>query len=384
MKKFLYAWTLILPLCIGCNPDLSQNGVISGCLSGIDSDTIIITSFLFGERTPLISDTVALKDGHFLSNFPDTVFQNIIIQAKPKMHNNAQSVPAVSMSAIQCALLPNSTITIAGTLSSFKVNGNLPFYDELEAFNDSAKLYLDSIGYLNTKYLKLSKQNNNPDLLQENIEIQSAFYQQYMKAHINYIIQYPDNNLSLYLLTKIPIEQGGTFLNQLSERVKTGALASVYKKYEQLYKEELIMRETKNKVRPGSLIADFTLSDVNGKKLTLSSLKGKYVILDFWGSWCSWCLEGFPRMKKYYEKYKSKIEIVGIACGDSDSNWRNSIAKNELPWINVIDNGKESVVTLYAISGFPTKIILDTQGRIIEIFVGENPEFYTMLDELCK
>ena len=57
---------------------------------------------------------------------------------------------------------------------------------------------------------------------------------------------------------------------------------------------------------------DFTLNDLNGKPLTLSSLRGKYVILDFWGSWCGWCIKGIPQMKEYYQKYAGKFEILGI------------------------------------------------------------------------
>ena len=57
---------------------------------------------------------------------------------------------------------------------------------------------------------------------------------------------------------------------------------------------------------------DFTLNDINGKPLSLSSLRGKHVVLDFWGSWCGWCIKGMPQMKEYYAKYKDKLEILGI------------------------------------------------------------------------
>ena len=52
---------------------------------------------------------------------------------------------------------------------------------------------------------------------------------------------------------------------------------------------------------------DFTLNDIDGNPLSLSSLRGKYVVLDFWGSWCVWCIKGMPEMKKYYAKYKDKL-----------------------------------------------------------------------------
>ena len=69
---------------------------------------------------------------------------------------------------------------------------------------------------------------------------------------------------------------------------------------------------------------DFTLNDLNGKPLTLSSLRGKYVILDFWGSWCGWCIKGIPQMKEYYQKYAGKFEILGIDCNDTEEKWKGA------------------------------------------------------------
>ena len=72
---------------------------------------------------------------------------------------------------------------------------------------------------------------------------------------------------------------------------------------------------------------DFTLNDLSGKPLTLSSLRGKYVILDFWGSWCVWCIKGFPQMKEYYQKYAGKFEILGIDCNDPEAKWKAAVEK---------------------------------------------------------
>lgn len=72
---------------------------------------------------------------------------------------------------------------------------------------------------------------------------------------------------------------------------------------------------------------DFTLKDIQGNDFSLSSAKGKYVILDFWGSWCGWCIKGLPDMKKAYRKYKHKVVFVGIDCNDTEENgnrrWRH-------------------------------------------------------------
>ena len=127
---------------------------------------------------------------------------------------------------------------------------------------------------------------------------------------------------------------------------------------------------------------DFTLNDINGKPLTLLSLRGQYVILDFWGSWCPWCIKGFPEMKNYYAKYKGKFEILGIDCNDSDAKWKSAVAANELPWLQVYNPRDSKVLEDYGIQGFPTKIIIDPKGNIVQTIIGEDPAFYTLLDEL--
>ena len=129
---------------------------------------------------------------------------------------------------------------------------------------------------------------------------------------------------------------------------------------------------------------DFTLNDINGQPLKLSSLRGKYVILDFWGSWCGWCIKGFPKMKEYYQKYAGKFEILGIDCNDSEEKWKAAVAKYELPWLHVYNTDNSGVLEQYAIQGFPTKIIVGPDGKIMHTIIGEDPAFYTLLDKLFQ
>ena len=147
---------------------------------------------------------------------------------------------------------------------------------------------------------------------------------------------------------------------------------------------ETVEVETSTAVEADGVMApDFTLNDLNGKPLTLSSLRGKYVILDFWGSWCGWCIKGFPRMKEYYQKYAGKFEILGIDCNDPEERWKAAVEKYELPWLHVYTPRSEiKVLQQYEIQGFPTKIIVDPDGKIVKIIEGEDPAFYTFLDQL--
>lgn len=129
---------------------------------------------------------------------------------------------------------------------------------------------------------------------------------------------------------------------------------------------------------------DFTLNDIQGKPLRLSSLRGQYVVLDFWGSWCPWCIKGFPRMKEYYKKYEGKFEILGIDCNEGMEAWKASVEEQQLPWLHVYNPNGSDVLEAYGIQGFPTKVIIGPDGKVVRTIIGEDPAFYTLLDELFK
>jgi thiol-disulfide isomerase/thioredoxin len=141
-------------------------------------------------------------------------------------------------------------------------------------------------------------------------------------------------------------------------------------------------KEAQKKQVAGIEAPVFTLNDINGKPLALTSLRGKYVILDFWGSWCVWCIKGFPKMKEYYAKYPGKFEILGIDCNDTEEKWKAAVKQHELPWLHVYCPKESTVLADYGITGFPTKIVIGPDGKIVRTIVGEDPAFYTLLDEL--
>ena len=128
------------------------------------------------------------------------------------------------------------------------------------------------------------------------------------------------------------------------------------------------------------------LPDLQGNPRSLASLRGKYVIIDFWGSWCVWCIRGFPAMKDIYTKYKDDLEILGVACQDPEKKWRKAVEQYDLPWLQVRcpDDMLDDLAEMYGIEGFPTKAVVSPEGKLLKIVVGEDPEFYTYIDELLK
>ena len=136
------------------------------------------------------------------------------------------------------------------------------------------------------------------------------------------------------------------------------------------------------KMKPGYAVPDFTLMGLDGKEMSLSDFKGKYVLLDFWGTWCRWCVKGLPEMKEYYARYADKIEFVGISCRESEEAWREGVGTHTLPWTNLYNGYDQTLIVDYGIQGYPTKIILDAEGKVVEAFLGEDPALYEKLDEM--
>lgn len=137
--------------------------------------------------------------------------------------------------------------------------------------------------------------------------------------------------------------------------------------------------------------------DMNGKNISLNALKGKYVLLDFWGSWCKPCRNSHPHLKELYAKYKEKgFEIIGIsqeAGADLDASrasWTKAIAEDGLPWIQVLDNehrDKFNAVAQFGVVAFPTKILLDKEGNIIGKYIGNGKGgegFTAKIEEVMK
>jgi peroxiredoxin len=122
----------------------------------------------------------------------------------------------------------------------------------------------------------------------------------------------------------------------------------------------------------GATAPDFTLKALDGQEVTLSKYRGKYILLDFWGSWCGPCRQSSPLLVKLYKSLKEKeanIEFIGIACNEQkEENWTAAIERDNLTWIHLNDahSGKgKSIHKQYSILSFPTTVLISPEGKII-------------------
>jgi len=119
---------------------------------------------------------------------------------------------------------------------------------------------------------------------------------------------------------------------------------------------------------------DFTLTDLNGNKVSLKDLKGKNVYINFWTTWCSWCKKEMPDIEKVYQDYKDKnLVILAVNMGE-DKITVDSYIKQSNYHFNVLLDSDQSIAQKYNISSIPVSIFIDTNGNIAQNRIGAMSE----------
>lgn len=144
--------------------------------------------------------------------------------------------------------------------------------------------------------------------------------------------------------------------------------------------------QTLEKVQIGCAAPDFALPDTAGVQVSLSSFKGKYVLLDFWASWCPPCRKENPNVVEAFQKFKDKnFTIVGISLDKSRDAWLKAIRHDQLTWTHLSDlkYWDAAVPALYGIRAIPSNVLIDPEGIIIAKDLREEA-LHRKLEEILK
>lgn len=218
---------------------------------------------------------------------------------------------------------------------------------------------------------------NSPDFLEKKAKIDSVYFaviNQHKKFSVGFIKEDPCSFASLMAL----YQQFGRMAPlfdikndfKLFEDVDS-CLASLYPTSDAVKSLNKKVVETREyiKIGIGSVAPDISLPDTANQLISLNSLRGKYVLLNFWASWCTECTQQTELLKGIYKKYKSKgFEVYQVSLDKTSESWKLGIKESNLPWINVSDlkYWNSDVVKKYYLNKIPLNILLDTEGRIIE------------------
>lgn len=179
----------------------------------------------------------------------------------------------------------------------------------------------------------------------------------------DFILSHGDSYVAFDIVSQnsVVIEQpkeAAELFNALSSPFKESAAGKII--------AERIRLATKFSI--GAPAVDFSQTDDKGKTVSLSDFKGKYVLIDFWASWCGPCRMEYPFLRKAYNKFKDQnFEIVGVSLDDSKSLWLNAIKDNNFNWTELCDlkGRKNEVAVAYGVAAIPQSFLIDPNGRII-------------------
>lgn len=357
MRKKIFISAVAVMMAAACNAQGKMTR-ISGQLTGL-GDSLLYNMIDMNLDNPRSKGTYACKDGKFdLQVNVEHPATFAIMDLKAANSEDA----ATTMKVAYFTVIPGEDAIVNGSLEDYKIGGN--------------EIYQRMSDYQN-KMMEFFENATNDNLASKQTD--------FGKYALNVIRKNPKDEAAMIMVQGLSDGDFKKALELFDPSVREGRMAGLWKPLVKMKESQAKREEAAQKVAPGKPAPDFTLPDINGKDFSLSGLRGKYVILDFWGSWCGWCIKGMPEMKKYYEKYKGKFEIVGVDCNDTEDKWKNAVEKYKLPWLHVRQSNETvNVSDSYGISGFPTKIIINPDGTINKVIVGESADFYTYLDSLFK
>lgn len=188
--------------------------------------------------------------------------------------------------------------------------------------------------------------------------------QENLRAFTNAFLDANDNVITAYTIysNMLMRDAGLKESRRMYASLGDGAKAS---QFGRIIKERI---DRLAKTDQGAKAPDFTLSDVNGDMVTMSEVKGKIKIIDFWASWCGPCRLNNPALRKLYDEFHDKgLEIIGVSLDTDGESWKKAIEKDGLIWVNVssLQGWECETIRLYSVSGVPSLFVLDEYNNII-------------------
>jgi peroxiredoxin len=341
--------TLVLALTIFACHSAKDEFSIKGTIAGVETGKVYLQKLVDGR--PQSIDTADIVDGKFSfkgkMGLPDLRILRL----------NEQDYFAQ-------LFLDNSDVKVVAkkdSLRATKITGS-PTQDIFQG-------YLTELDHMNKNIEKLQKQyqeamsKGNIDEAKK-VEIDYTATMDNMKVFTkNFVKEHSKSVVSAYLtLVQLAPQLDGAELDSLITKFPAEISQSDYV----IKLKEMTAGMKKTAV--GAIAPDFTMNDPSGKPISLSSLRGKVVLIDFWASWCGPCRKENPNVVALYQKFHAKgFEILGVSLDKSKEEWVKAIQQDQLNWQHVSDLQfwQNSAARLYSVNAIPQSYLLDRDGKII-------------------
>ena len=310
-------------------------------------------------------DSTYLKNGAFTFKGKVNGTKEVHIMLK---HDDKPNDPTMRRTFdVLAFFLDNRDIKIIGkdSIHTAKIIGS-PINDENKQLDAYLRPYYTKLENLNKEFAGASDKMKLDTAYIRTLNVRAAQYQKdAVQAKLTYAKAHPNSYMALVALNSTLSDDADAvgaekIFRQLAPATQNSELG----------KSSLQRMQKLKLTQMGVEAPDFTLSDVNGKPVKLSDFRGKYVLLDFWASWCGPCRRENPNLVKAYSQYKDKgFTILGVALdkeADRDK-WLKAIETDGLAWTQVSDlkYWQSDVAKLYDVKAIPMNFLIDRNGKIV-------------------
>jgi len=340
-----------------------NNFTLKGKINGVDNDKIVLGSNDRLSRKFISLDTVDVHQGEFTFKKINITTGNYVL----KLVNAEVTIPVLLENG-ELSLLADIKDVNRNYLQKIELQGGTN-HNLLQAYWEIPENLINEPQFKKSKDLR-AKMSQVPyeqfqDVKAEYEEVSKEYYKESWNQQKAFI----HKHINKYFVAELFV-----FIKQPASIQEIKELYSLLPAAHQEHPNVIdVMKDVKIKesIVPGKQAPDFTLKTPDGKVISLSDLQGKYVLIDFWASWCKPCRKAFPHMKELYKKYHSKgFEILGVTNDTNHKLWKKAIEKDEIPWLNVADEfpengGTARVIGQYGMDYLPSTLLIDKDGIII-------------------